>query len=195
MPPTSSVDQVIQKIQENIPGDALIITDIGPHQVHPYQNKGRTLNNADGTGTIGFGLPAAIGASFHHKDRDIWVVTDNDSVQATITELGTAVQENANINIVILTNRSPQWAQMFPIKTPLHGPDYAKLAEAYGLSGYRVDKLEDAKPALQKARGHNGPVLIEFVVKQQEPVYAMASTGTGLHPMPFSQPQFENMGM
>jgi acetolactate synthase-1/2/3 large subunit len=120
----------------------------------------------------------------------------------TITELATAVQENANIKIAIMNNgylgMVRQWQQLFYEarynETPISSPDYVKLAEAYGMPGYRVEKLEDAIPTMRKAQEHNGPVLIEFVVEQHDMVYPMVPAGADLHKMlRRPHPRFEKM--
>ena len=153
---------------------------------------------------MGFRMPAAIGASFYKKDREIWVIVGDGCIQMTITELATAVQENANINICIINNgylgMVRQWQQMFfesrYVETPIYSPDYIKLADAYGMPGYRVETLEEIIPAMQKAQAYDGPVLIEFVVEQFDNVYPMVPAGADLHDMirrPHSR--FEKMEM
>ncbi|RMF01429.1 MAG: biosynthetic-type acetolactate synthase large subunit, partial [Chloroflexi bacterium] len=168
--------QVVRKMWEVTNGNAFIVTDVGQHQMlecqyYPHEAP-FTLNSSGGAGTMGYSLPAAIGASFHVKDREVWVIVGDGSIQMTITELATAVQENANIKIAIINNgflgMVRQWQELFYDErytaTPIYSPDYVKLAEAYRMPGYRVDKLEDIEPTMKKAGQHNGPVLIEFVV-------------------------------
>ncbi|MFC1481168.1 thiamine pyrophosphate-dependent enzyme, partial [Candidatus Neomarinimicrobiota bacterium] len=150
-----------------------------------------TLLTSGGLGTMGFSLPAAIGASFYTKDREIWVIAGDGSIQMNIQELGTAVQEGANINIAIINNGYlglvRQWQELFfearYVETPITSPDYVKLAEAYGLTGLRVERKEDIIPALEKARSINGPVLIEFRVEQHAMVYPMVPAGASLDSM------------
>jgi len=193
---------------EGTKGAAFVVTDVGQHQMLESQYYGHddphTLSTSGGLGTMGFSLPAAIGASFHVKDREIWVVVGDGSVQMTITELATAVQENANIKIAIINNgylgMVRQWQQMFYesryVETPIYSPDYVKLAEAYRMPGYRVEKLEEVIPTMEKARTHQGPVLIEFVVEQFDNVYPMVPAGADLHAMiRRPHPRFEKMEM
>ncbi|MAG20857.1 MAG: biosynthetic-type acetolactate synthase large subunit [Candidatus Marinimicrobia bacterium] len=187
--------QAIRHIWEGTNGEALIVSDVGQHQMLEAQyyehNDPRTLITSGGLGTMGFSLPAAIGASFHEREREIWVVVGDGSIQMTIMELATAVQENVNINIAIINNgylgMVRQWQQMFYearyAETPITSPDYMKLAEAYGLSGYRVDKLDDVIPTMEKAQHQEGPTLIEFVVEQHDMVYPMVPAGADLHDM------------
>jgi len=206
--PTLMAAQVIRKMWEGTKGAAFVVTDVGQHQMLESQYYGHddphTLSTSGGLGTMGFSLPAAIGASFHVKDREIWVVVGDGSVQMTITELATAVQENANIKIAIINNgylgMVRQWQQMFYesryVETPIYSPDYVKLAEAYRMPGYRVEKLEEVIPTMEKARTHQGPVLIEFVVEQFDNVYPMVPAGADLHAMiRRPHPRFEKMEM
>jgi acetolactate synthase-1/2/3 large subunit len=184
----------------------VVVSDVGQHQMLTAQyydhEKPYTLLTSGGLGTMGFSLPAAIGASFHVKDEEVWVIVGDGSIQMTITELATAVQENANIKIAIMNNgylgMVRQWQQLFYEarynETPIYSPDYVKLAEAYGMPGYRVEKLEDAIPTMRKAQEHNGPVLIEFVVEQHDMVYPMVPAGADLHKMlRRPHPRFEKM--
>ena len=187
--------QAIRRIWEGTNGKALIISDVGQHQMLEAQyyehDDPRTLITSGGLGTMGFSLPAAIGASFHEKQREIWVVVGDGGIQMTIMELATAVQENVNINIAIINNgylgMVRQWQQMFYdaryAETPISSPDYVKLAEAYGMSGHRVDKLDEIIPTMKKAQKQEGPTLIEFVVEQNDMVYPMVPAGADLHDM------------
>jgi len=140
---------------------------------------------------MGFSLPAAIGASFSRKDKEIWVIVGDGSIQMTITELATAVQEKVNIRIAIINNgylgMVRQWQQLFYDarykETPISSPDYLKIAEAYGMPGFRVIKREEISGAVQKAKKINGPALIEFVVEQHDMVYPMVPAGANLNEM------------
>jgi acetolactate synthase-1/2/3 large subunit len=204
--PTLLGAQAIRAIWQGTDGKALIVSDVGQHQMleaQYYEHEDPyTLLTSGGLGTMGFSLPAAIGASFHEKDRDVWVIVGDGSIQMTITELATAVQEKANIKIAIINNgylgMVRQWQQLFYEarygETPIYSPDYVKLAEAYRLPGYRVEKLADVLPTMRKAQAHNGPVLIEFVVEQHDMVYPMVPAGADLDAMiRRPHPRFENM--
>jgi acetolactate synthase-1/2/3 large subunit len=206
--PTLLAAQAIRKIWEGTEGKAFVVTDVGQHQMLECQYYGHndpyTLSTSGGLGTMGFSLPAAIGASFHIKDREIWVIVGDGCIQMTIMELATAVQENANINIAIINNgylgMVRQWQQMFYesryVETPIYSPDYVKLADAYGMPGYRVEKLDEIIPTMRKAQAHHGPVLIEFVVDQFDNVYPMVPAGADLHAMiRRPHPRFEKMEM
>ncbi|MCB9077277.1 MAG: biosynthetic-type acetolactate synthase large subunit [Anaerolineaceae bacterium] len=204
--PTLLAAQAIRKIWEGTNGAAFVVTDVGQHQMLECQYYSHddpfTLSTSGGAGTMGFSVPAAIGASFHVKDREIWVIVGDGCIQMTIMELATAVQENANINICIINNgylgMVRQWQQMFYesryMETPIYSPDYVKLAEAYRMPGYRVEKLEEILPTMRQAQEHKGPVLIEFVVEQFDNVYPMVPAGADLHDMiRRPHPRFENM--
>ncbi|MFQ5575608.1 MAG: biosynthetic-type acetolactate synthase large subunit, partial [Anaerolineae bacterium] len=174
----------------------VIVTDVGQHQMLETQyyehEQPHTLITSGGLGTMGFSLPAAIGARFGvPADKEVWVIVGDGSIQMTITELATAVQEKSNINICIMNNgylgMVRQWQQLFYdsryAETPIYSPDYVKLADAYGMTGFRVTRREEIVPTLQKARAHNGPTLIEFVVEQHDLVYPMVPAGADLHAM------------
>ncbi len=174
----------------------VIVTDVGQHQMLEAQyyehEKPHTLITSGGLGTMGFSLPAAIGARFGvPPEQEVWVIVGDGSIQMTITELATAVQEKSNINICIMNNgylgMVRQWQQLFYdaryAETPIYSPDYVKLAEAYGMPGFRVTRREEIFPTLEKARAHNGPTLIEFVVEQHDMVYPMVPAGADLHAM------------
>jgi acetolactate synthase-1/2/3 large subunit len=206
--PTLLAAQAIRKLWEGTEGKAFVITDVGQHQMLECQYYGHddphTLSTSGGLGTMGFSLPAAIGASFHVKDREIWTVAGDGCIQMTIMELATAVQEKANINICVINNgylgMVRQWQQMFYdsryVETPIYSPDYVKLAEAYGMPGYRVEKMEDIIPTMRKAQTHQGPVLIEFVVERFDNVYPMVPAGADLDKMiRRPHPRFEKMEM
>jgi len=174
----------------------IVVSDVGQHQMIEAQyykhEKPHTLITSGGLGTMGFSLPAAIGARFGApEEQEVWVIVGDGSIQMTITEVATAVQENANINICIINNSYlgmvRQWQELFYdaryAETPITGPDYVKLADAYGMPGYRITERSQIFDTLAKARTHNGPTLIEFVVEQHDMVYPMVPAGADLHEM------------
>ncbi|MBT6111983.1 MAG: acetolactate synthase large subunit, partial [Candidatus Marinimicrobia bacterium] len=195
--------QVIREIWKGTNGKALIVSDVGQHQMLEAQyyqhDEPRTLLTSGGLGTMGFSLPAAIGASFHEKDREIWVIVGDGSIQMMLMELATAMQENANINIAIINNgylgMVRQWQELFYdaryAETPISSPDYVKLAEAYSISAYRVNTLENIIPTMKKAQNEKGPSLIEFIVEEHGMVFPMVPAGVGLHEM-IQRPYPEN---
>ena len=187
--------QVIRDIWTHTNGEAIIVTDVGQHQMLEAQyydhDEPNTLLTSGGLGTMGFSLPAAIGASFAKKNKDIWVIVGDGSIQMTITELATAVQEKVNINIAIINNgylgMVRQWQELFYdsrfAETPISSPDYIKIAEAYGLKGYRVHNRREIENTIRKAKLNPGPVIIEFVVEKHDVVYPMVPTGAALNAM------------
>jgi len=187
--------QVIKDIWTHTNGEAIIVTDVGQHQMLEAQyydhDEPNTLLTSGGLGTMGFSLPAAIGASFAKKNKDIWVIVGDGSIQMTITELATAVQEKVNINIAIINNgylgMVRQWQELFYdsrfAETPISSPDYIKIAEAYGLEGYRVHNRSEIENTIRKAKLNPGPVIIEFVVEKHDVVYPMVPTGAALNAM------------
>jgi acetolactate synthase-1/2/3 large subunit len=194
--------QVISDIWKETNGDAIVVSDVGQHQMLEAQyykhDEPNTLLTSGGLGTMGFSLPAAIGASFYNRNKDIWVIVGDGSIQMTITELATAVQENANIKIAIINNgylgMVRQWQQLFYDsrynETPISSPDYVKLSEAYGLKGIRVISRPEIPGAIEEAQNTNGPVLVDFVVEQHDMVYPMVPAGADLDAM-ISRPVHE----
>ena len=162
--------QAIKNIWEGTEGNAVVVSDVGQHQMLEAQyyehNEPRTLITSGGLGTMGFALPAGIGAYFAQKDKEIWVVVGDGGIQMTLMELATAVQENININIAIINNgylgMVRQWQQLFYdsrySETPIYSPDYVKLAEAYRLPGHRVFSEKEALMAIKEVRKVKGPV-------------------------------------
>ena len=187
--------QVIYDLWKETKGDAIVVSDVGQHQMLEAQyfqhEEPNTLLTSGGLGTMGFSLPAAIGASFSKTEKEIWVIVGDGSIQMTITELATAVQEQANIKIAIINNgylgMVRQWQQLFYDarykETPISSPDYLKIAEAYGLRGFRVKKRNEIPKIVDKVQKIRGPVLVEFVVEQHDMVYPMVPAGADLHEM------------
>jgi acetolactate synthase-1/2/3 large subunit len=176
-------------------GDTIVVTDVGQHQMWEAQyykhEQPRSLITSGGLGTMGFALPAAIGAKVARPEADVWVVVGDGGFQMTMCELATIVQENLNINIAIINNgylgMVRQWQEFFYERnyeaTPLLSPNFVKLAEAYGIKSMAVNKRRDAVSAMKEARQHNGPVLIDFQVEQEDTVYPMVAAGASLHDM------------
>ena len=137
---------------------------------------------------MGFGLPAAIGAKIGCPESTVWCIDGDGSFQMTIQELATIVQEKAAVKIAILNNgylgMVRQWQELFYgrryVATPLSGPDFVKVAEAYGLPGLRVTNKAEVASAIEQAMGHQGPFLIDFVVEPEENVYPMVPPGASL---------------
>jgi acetolactate synthase-1/2/3 large subunit len=137
---------------------------------------------------MGFGLPAAMGAKIGHPEKTVWLVDGDGSLQMTIQELATLVQDNIAVKIAIINNgflgMVRQWQELFYKKryvaTPLSNPDFVKVAEAYGIPGIRVTDKKLVASAIQKAMDYKGPFLIDFVVEPEENIYPMVAPGCTL---------------
>jgi acetolactate synthase-1/2/3 large subunit len=176
-------------------GDTIIVTDVGQHQMWEAQyykhEHPRSLITSGGLGTMGFALPAGIGAKVGRPDADVWVVPGDGGFQMTMSELATIVQENLKINIAIINNgflgMVRQWQEFFYDKnyeaTPLLSPDFKKLGEAYGIRSFAVKHRGDVVSTVRAAKAHDGPVLIDFQVEQEDSVYPMVAAGASLNDM------------
>jgi acetolactate synthase-1/2/3 large subunit len=190
--------QAIDVIHRETGGDAIMVTDVGQHQMWAAQyyplDRPHTLVTSGGLGTMGFGLPAAIGAQIARPDKEVWAIVGDGGFQMTLQELATAVQERLPIRIAVCNNgylgMVRQWQELFYDaryeSTQLLNPDFAKLAEAYGVRAWKVTRPDDVGGAVAEARGHPGPALIEFQVAQEGEegnVYPMVPAGAALHEM------------
>jgi acetolactate synthase-1/2/3 large subunit len=176
-------------------GNALVVTDVGQHQMWEAQyykhDHPRKLITSGGLGTMGFALPAAIGARFARPDAEIWVIAGDGGFQMTACELSTIAQEGIKLHIAIINNgylgMVRQWQQFFYdgrySATPLRSPDFVKLAEAHGLTGLRVTRREEVEATVAAARAAPGTVVIDFRVEQEDSVYPMVPAGADLHHM------------
>jgi acetolactate synthase-1/2/3 large subunit len=176
-------------------GKAIVVTDVGQHQMWEAQyykhDEPRTLITSGGLGTMGFALPAAIGAKIACPDKEVWVVAGDGGFQMTASELATAAQENLDLNIAVVNNgylgMVRQWQEFFYEKnyqsTPLLSPDFVKLADAHGIRGKAVKTRAEVLPAVEEAQKHKGPFLINFLVEKEDSVYPMIPAGSALHEM------------
>ena len=181
--------------RETRDSDSIVVTDVGQHQMWEAQyykhDRPRSLITSGGLGTMGFALPAAIGAKVARPKAEVWVVVGDGGFQMTMSELATIVQENLKVNIAIINNgflgMVRQWQEFFYERnyqaTPLLNPDFVKLADAYGIRSMAVKQRSEVVPTVQSARGHDGPVLINFKVEQEDTVYPMVAAGAALHEM------------
>ena len=186
---------VINDLWKVTEGNALVVSDVGQNQMWAAQyykhDQPSTYITSGGAGTMGFALPAAIGAKFARPEANVWVICGDGGFQMTQAELSTAAQEGIKINIAIINNgylgMVRQWQEFFYEKrysaTPMRSPDFVKLAEAHGLTGLRVTKRSDMESAVRKAEETEGTVVIDFRVEKEDAVYPMVPSGADLHNM------------
>jgi acetolactate synthase-1/2/3 large subunit len=186
---------VINDLWKETQGEAIVVTDVGQHQMweaqYYHHNRPRTLVTSGGLGTMGFATPAAIGAKFAKPDADVWVVVGDGGFQMTMCELATIAQEKIKVNIAIINNgflgMVRQWQEFFYDKryvaTPLVAPDFAALANAFGIRGERITARGDVIPTIRAARESKDAFLIDFRVEQEDSVYPMVPAGGSLHEM------------
>ena len=180
---------IIKSIREAAGPDAIVTTDVGQHQMWAAQHvgveHGERWITSGGLGTMGYGLPSAVGAKMGRPELEVWTVVGDGGFQMSLNELATAVQEKLDINIAIINNgylgMVRQWQDLFQDKNYsevlISAPDFVKLAEAYGCTGIRVERNEEIMPAIQKARSINGPVVLEFIIEPEANVYPMVPPG------------------
>lgn len=186
---------VIHDLYRFTEGKALVVTDVGQHQMWEAQyykhDYARKLLTSGGLGTMGFALPAGIGAKFAQPGDEVWVVCGDGGFQMTYCELSTCAQENIKVNVAVINNgylgMVRQWQQFFfggrYVATPLKSPDFVKIAEAHGLTGIRVENRSEVEDAVRKAEETEGTVVIDFRVEQEDAVYPMVPAGADLHDM------------
>jgi len=189
------VSHLIHDLWTATEGGAVVTTDVGQHQMwtaqYYFMEKPKRWLSSGGAGTMGFGVPSAIGAWFAHPDEEIWAVVGDGGFQMTQAELSTAVQEGANVKIAIMNNNFlgmvRQWQEFFFEKrysaVNMRTPDFVKIAEAHGVPAMLVTKPEEVQDAIRFARETSGPVLLEFRVEQEEAVYPMVPAGAALDQM------------
>lgn len=183
---------VIERLSDFASQDAIVSTDVGQHQMWTAQffkfEKPRTLLTSGGLGTMGFGLPAAIGAQLAHPDKQVICISGDGSIQMNIQELATVAQENIPIKLAIMNNSFlgmvRQWQELFNERryssTTITNPDFVKLADAYGILGLKATKKEEVTEVIEKAFNHPGPVVMNFIVENEENVFPFVPAGASL---------------
>jgi acetolactate synthase-1/2/3 large subunit len=186
---------VLQDLSRITNGSALVVTDVGQHQMwaaqhyraaHPHQ-----WITSGGLGTMGFGLPAALGAKLARPDANVWAVVGDGGFQMTQAELQTARQEGIKVNIAVINNgylgMVRQWQELFHQRryaaTPISSPDLVTLAHAHGLVGLRVTERRHVEDAILRAESEPGTVIVDFRVDQEQCVYPMVAPGAAIHNM------------
>ena len=183
---------VVRQVYEATKGEATIVTGVGQHQMwaaqHYQYDRPNSLITSGGLGTMGFGLPAAVGVQIARPKATVWCLDGDGSFQMTIQELATVQQEGLPLKIAIFNNgylgMVRQWQELFfekrYVATPISGPDFAKVADAYGIPAATVKHRDEVAPAIAKAMKEPGAFLIDFRVEPEENVYPMVQLGGGL---------------
>ena len=182
--------QVIKDLSDITNGEATIVTGVGQHQMwaaqHYRYKKPNSFLSSGGSGTMGYEVPAAMGAQVADPDGVVWSIAGDGGFQMTMSELATIVENKLPVKFAILNNgflgMVRQWQEIFfessYVSTGYSGnPDFVRLAEAYGIKGIRVTDKTKVKSAINEAMDHDGPVLIDFIVEQEENVYPMIPSG------------------
>jgi acetolactate synthase-1/2/3 large subunit len=187
-----TMGEVIQLINELTNGEAVTVTDVGQHQMvacrYSYQNKTRSNITSGGLGTMGFALPAAIGAKYGAPERTVIAVMGDGGAQMNIQELGTIMQFQPNVKILILNNSFlgmvRQWQELFHEKrysfTDIQSPDFVQVAKGYGIKGSSIKKREELKGALEEMLAHPKSYLLEVAVRMEDNVFPMVPQGKGV---------------
>ncbi len=181
---------VIKAIFEETDGKAIVVTGVGQHQMwaaqHYHFYAQNTWVTSGGLGTMGFEVPAAMGAQVGKPDNTVWSIAGDGGFQMTMSELATIVENNIPVKFAIMNNNHlgmiTQWQELFFDKdyqanAYTANPDFAKLANAFGMKSLRVESQEDLKDAINEAEAHPGPFLIDFIIKKEENVYPMIPSG------------------
>lgn len=187
-----TMGEVIRELNELTGGDAVIVTDVGQHQMvacrYAKYNQSKSSVTSGGLGTMGFGLPAAIGAWYGTPDRDVIAIIGDGGIQMTIQELGTIMQFGAKVKILILNNEFlgmvRQWQQLFHDKrysfVNITSPDFVAVAKGYYIDGNKVTERKDLKAALKTMLEHDGSYLLEVMVGKENNVFPMVAQGTSV---------------
>jgi acetolactate synthase-1/2/3 large subunit len=187
-----SPEAILAAIRDATGGECTIVTDVGQHQMwvaklFPYRRPNTHITSG-GLGTMGFAVPAAMGVHLARPQETVWAISGDGGFQMNMAEIATMVQEGLSVKLAVFNNgylgMVRQWQQFFHGKryscTPIWSPDYVKLAEAYGIPGYRVQDASEVAPAVDRANADPGPALVEFVIEQEANVYPMIPPGGSL---------------
>jgi len=186
---------ILEAIQAETAGEAIIVSDVGQNQMWTARHYTWTRPNSHitsgGLGTMGFALPAAMGVKMGMPDAPVWAIAGDGGIQMNIQELATLQQQGVAVKVAIMNNgylgMVRQWQQFFHARnyseTPITGPDYVKLADAYGLTGMRITRREDVREAIHRAMQTEGTIIIDFVIESESNVYPMVAPGSGISTM------------
>jgi acetolactate synthase-1/2/3 large subunit len=194
-----TMGEVINQLNELTKGDAVIVTDVGQHQMiacrYAKFNQSKSNVTSGGLGTMGFALPAAIGAKYGAPERTVVAVIGDGGFQMTLQELGTIMQFKPNVKILILNNQFlgmvRQWQQLFNEKrysfVDITSPDFVQVAKGFGIAGKSVSKREDVKTALKEMLEYDGSFLLEVMVGKENNVFPMVPQGRGVSEIVLSE--------
>ena len=185
---------VIKSLSDETKGESVIVTGVGQHQMWAAQHYTFCSQNSwissGGLGTMGFEVPAALGAKVGCPDKMVWSIAGDGGFQMTLSELATIVENNIKVKFALLNNNHlgmiTQWQEMFfnedfYANSYTANPDFVKLANAYGMKALSVDNNEDVRPAIREANAHDGPFLIDFKIKKEENVFPMIPSGQSVN--------------
>lgn len=187
-----TMGEVIKVLNELTNGDAIIVTDVGQHQMvacrYAKFNQSKSNITSGGAGTMGFGLPAAIGAKFGAPDRTVVAIIGDGGIQMTIQEFGTIMQTGINVKVLILNNQFlgmvRQWQQLFHDKrysfVDIQSPDYVMVAKGYRIEGAKISERADLRNALKTMLNHDGSYMLEVMVAKEHNVFPMVPQGRGV---------------
>jgi len=187
-----SPEGILRTLDDETEGRCTIVSDVGQHQMwvaklYPYERPNTHITSG-GLGTMGFAVPGAIGVRLARPDEPVWAISGDGGFQMNMQEIATMVQEQIPVKMAIFNNgylgMVRQWQQFFHGRrysaTPIWSPDYVKLAEAYGIAGYRVEHARQIEEALDRATREPGPALVEFMIEQEANVFPMIPPGASL---------------
>src|SRR5439155_17905710 len=187
-----SMGEVIDALNELTKGDAVIVTDVGQHQMvacrYARFSKSKSNITSGGLGTMGFALPAAIGAKFGSPERPVVAIMGDGGFQMTIQELGTIMQSGINVKLLVLNNQFlgmvRQWQELFHGKrysfVDIESPDFVQVAKGYRIEGKSISDRKDLKTALADMLNYKGSYLLEVVVGKENNVFPMVEAGTSV---------------
>lgn len=186
---------IIQELSSLLDGKGIIVSEVGQNQMWTAQyycfKEPRTWLTSGGLGTMGYGLPAAMGAQVACPEKTVFDIAGDGSIQMNIQEFGTIAQYNIPVKVAILNNMYlgmvRQWQELFYDRryssTELPSIEFVKIAQAYGIEGMRVDSAQDVRPALKKAIAHDGPYVLDFRIEREENVFPMVPAGAAINEM------------
>ena len=185
---------VIKSLSDETEGKSVIVTGVGQHQMWAAQHYSYCSQNSwissGGLGTMGFEVPAALGAKVGAPDKNVWSIAGDGGFQMTLCELATIVENNIKVKFALLNNNHlgmiTQWQGMYfneyyQANAYTANPDFVKLANAYGMKALSVNNNEDVRPAIREANSHDGPFLIDFKIKKEENVFPMIPSGQSVN--------------